>query len=279
MGPKKIREPIVEGIFYPSEAAKLQEEVDGLLADARNNPQKSNRARAIIAPHAGYQYCGKYSASAFIAAEGRDIDTVVIIAPVHREPEDSIFLTESAFFATPLGKTAVLQELNSELEECSTRIFRNDLPHLEEHAIEVQLPFIQTLFPKAGVIPILMGRATATNVRLLSRALEATFAEKYDSTLFVVSSNLSSHTEDAEAADSMRRLISLIERHDCEEILSAYHKKDITACGAGCIATLCCLSMPPVSIELLLKTDLHSKTDDTGQIIHYGALAFFPVDG
>lgn len=272
----RIREPIVDGIFYKSDPQELRDEIETHLVDAKDRLEIRTGARAIISPHAGYPYCGSFVASAFLAATERPLSTVVIIAPVHREPEDAIYLTDSAFYATPIGPVPVAVDLVSELETCSTRIFRNDIPHLEEHAIEVQIPFIKHLFPDVPILPILMGRATVTNVKLLARALSATFEEKHDSTLYVVSSNLSNHTEESAAADSMHRLIDLIQRHDCEEILSSYHRQDITACGAGCIAAICSMKFPKSDIELLSRTNPDSGADESGKIIHYGALAFYP---
>ena len=275
----RVREPVVEGIFYANNKEELEAAVDRLASEAESQFDILKGAQAAISPHAGYSYSGVYAASAFRACAGRTIETVVILAPVHREPDDAIYLTESSFFSTPMGKIPVDGELVAELEGCSTRIFCNDIPHLEEHGIEVQLPFIQRQFPEARIVPILMGRATITNVGLLAKALDLTFGDKMEKTLFVVSSNLSSHTEGDTAAESMHKLIQLIEKKDCEELLSSFHKKEITACGAGCIAALCRVSQESTRIKLISKTKPHTNIDDSGKIIHYGAIAFYAAEG
>ncbi|MBN1686085.1 MAG: AmmeMemoRadiSam system protein B [Spirochaetales bacterium] len=275
----RIREPIVRGIFYPDERGKLEAMVDKLLAESAGKLQIEPGANTIISPHAGYTYCGAFVASAFLAAAGRPVETVIILAPVHREPEDALFLTESKYFSTPLGKIEVAEDIVSELEASGTRIYRNDIPHLEEHAIEVQLPFIQRRFPGARIVPILMGRATLTNARLLARALDLCLEGKDESTLIVISSNLSDHTDVAAASESVQELLRLMGRGDCEGLLSAYHKKDITACGTGCIATLFCRSRPAGDMKLLSKTDTQTNLSDAGKTIHYGAIAFYPAGG
>ena len=275
----RIREPIVQGIFYPNECGELEADVSRFLTEAGNRFSIQAGATSIISPHAGYPFCGTFIASAFLAASGRKVDTVVILAPVHREPEDAIFLTDSMYFVTPMGRIEVADDLVSDLEACSTRIFRNDIPHLEEHAIEVQLPFIQHQFPNARIVPILMGRATETNVRILAGALDLTFGESVESTLFVVSSNLSNHTEGGTASESVSELLRFIERGDCEGLLSAYHRKEVTACGSGCIATLLCRTPAAGAAKLLSKTPPQIKTNDIGNIIHYGAIAFYPANG
>jgi hypothetical protein len=224
----RVREPIVEGLFYPDDPEELKSKIAQILDGAAGKFSIQPGASAIITPHAGYEYCGAFLGSAFLAAAGRRVKTVVILAPVHREPDDAIYLTESKYFSTPFGNIEVADEINSELETSSTRIYRNDIPHLEEHAIEVQLPFIQHQFPEARIVPMLLGRATLTNVRILAKALDITFVEHDPSTLLIVSSNLSSHTDRGAATKSVRQLTHYIEQGDCEGLLSAYHKKDIS---------------------------------------------------
>lgn len=271
----RVREPIVQGIFYPDDPAELRSKVTEILSEAEEQFTIQTGASTIITPHAGYEYCGPFLGSAFLAAAERTVKIVVILAQVHREPEDAIYLTESRYFLTPFGKIEVADDINSELEASSTRIFRNDIPHLEEHAIEVQLPFIQRQFPEARIVPILLGRATMTNVKILAKALDLTFAEDESTTLLVVSSNLSSHTDKDAAANSVKRLTHFIKRGDCEGLLSAYHKKDITACGSGCIAALFCRSKSTGEVKLLSTTDENLESSDVGNIIHYGAVAFY----
>ena len=233
IGEVRIREPIVQGIFYPDDPGELKAAVVELFGEAGNKFSIQSGAHAVISPHAGYTYCGVFIGSAFLAAAGRKIDTVVVLSPVHRDPEDAIYLTESKYFLTPLGKVEVADDIVSELEAASTRIFRNDIPHLEEHAIEVQLPFIQHQFPDARLVPILMGRATMTNVRSLARALDLVFSEKDESTLFVVSSNLSNHTDGEAAFESIRQLADLTERSDCEGGRYCRGRRASSACVYG----------------------------------------------
>ncbi len=272
----RVRDPIVQGIFYPDTREELEAEVFRFLADGDKDVAIRPGATAIVSPHAGYPFCGAFIGSAFLAAAGRSVETVVILAPVHREPEDAIFLTESMYFTTPLGRIEVADDLVSELEASGTRIIRNDIPHLEEHAIEVQLPFIQHQFPKARIVPILMGRASVTNARLLAKALDLTFGEKSESTLFVVSSNLSNDTDREAASKSVGELMRFIEHADCEGLMTAYHEKSVTACGSGCIAALLCRSQAAGSAKLLSKTPLHTSSNDAGSVIHFGAIAFYP---
>lgn len=261
----------MDGIFYPADKAELTELIVRYLSESS---ESAGKAGAIVSPHAAYEYTGRHIASAFRSAEGRSIETVVIIAPVHREPDDAIFLTESASFMTPLGPIAVDTELTHDLETCSTRIYRNDIPHLEEHAVEVHLPFIQHLFPKASIVPILMGRTSVANSRLLSNAIRTTFDGRFDRTLIVVSSNLSTHGVESEARNSAARLIEFAHRRDWEGLIAAYQRKEVTACGAGCVASLLLPGLPVWNARPLDWADPEPPDEDFDKYMLYGAIVF-----
>jgi AmmeMemoRadiSam system protein B len=268
----KIREPIVEGIFYPSDGKHVQQLIQKLIAEASN---KQSNAFAIITPHAGYRYVGPIMASAFLSAAGRSIKTVVILAPVHRDPHEEIYLPESESFRTPLGLIQVNHSFVDEIIECSNNFFKNDIPHLEEHCIEVQLPFIQHLFPDAKIVPILFGKVNAKNVKLLSNALQVVFTEYYPETLFVVSANLTSYIKSEDAKREAEIIIELIKKKDHDGILSAYANKKISSCGCGCIATLLSfknLNLTPDVISYGNSADINSNYKE---LVHYAAISFY----
>ncbi len=273
----RVREPVVEGIFYPADGNALESMIDRYLAVTTVSRRD---AYAIISPHAGYTFCGECIGESFASARERDIDTVVLLSPVHREQADEIFLTESDSFRTPAGPIPVAAEEIRELESCSTRLIRNDIPHLEEHAIEVQLPFVHRVFPRATIVPILLGRASMSNTRILARALETVFGDGYERVLFVVSSNLCANCEPERAVAEIELLERLIETPDPEEIVSRYHRREITACGAGCIATLLMLDLP--RFQVVFHTQRNSSNDSNGRVdaaTYYGALTLHPAPG
>lgn len=270
--PPQIRESIVEGIFYPADKAELIKDIETSVSQFTN---ARGKAFAILSPHAALEYSGKYAAHAFLSAANRKIKTVVIIAPVHREPEDALILTESDYFSTPIGRVRVAGKLVSLLEGCSTRFIKNDIPHLEEHSIEIQLPFVQYFFPKADILPILIGKPSQANITMLARALETVFAETFDSTLIVISSNLCAYSNEKEASHSVKLLFDLIEKKDAIELLNRLNQKEIKACGAGGIASLFLMNLPELEVKLLSSSTGKKHINDEGRIVHYGAFAFY----
>lgn len=270
----KIRASIVEGLFYPAAAEDLKLQIEQLLEEAPNAPAE---AGLIISPHAALQYAGDVAACAFKAAAKRKIKTAVIIGPQHRDHFDQIILPESEFFQTPLGTIPVNMDLVDELLTCSTKISCNDIPHLEEHCLEIQLPFIQTLFPQADIVPVLMASQKTDTVKLLANALKLTFKERICSTLFIVTANItsdSSSNRPTPPTPEPNFALDLIKRKDWQGILKAAAQKQITTCGAGGIAALLSLqSFFGNEVTLLMEKNSSQVAQSCENSIHYAAIA------
>jgi predicted class III extradiol MEMO1 family dioxygenase len=246
--PLKIRAATVDGLFYPARAEELRSLLDELIAGC-TTPR--GRAAAIIVPHAAYQFSGRLAAAAFQAAADRKVERVVLLGPVHREESAEIVLPESEAFRTPLGDVMIDQELVEELESSSTRIIRNDIPHLEEHCLEVHLPFVQQLFPAARIVPVLMGTTTAALTRILATALRLCLASRLSSTF-------------------LERIL----RGDWEGILDGHARGSISSPAAGCVAAM--LSLRDTlggRIELLGQSDSTAAAEDDRNLVYYAAVA------
>jgi AmmeMemoRadiSam system protein B len=271
----KIREPIVEGIFYPSDREKLKKLVISLLGSC-DVPE--GEASGIISPHAGYRYSGAIAAAAFQSARRRNIKRAVIIAPIHRDQVDTsgaIIFPESGQFKMPLGLINVDQNVIEELLSCGTQFVRNDIPHLEEHSIEVQLPFLQVLFPRAAIIPILVGRIGKKAVTALKRALALTLETDYPTTLFIVSANLTSFMQGTDAKIEAETLLQFIFKNDTESLLSAYEAGTINTSGATAIAVLLALFDGQRTVKVLSSGNSAQTNKDLQSLVHYAAIGFF----
>ena len=232
---EQIRPPIVDGIFYPNNKAKLKKQVEQLI-DSVKRP--ADNAFAVITPHAAFQYTARLTAEAFKSAALREIKTVVIIGPMHRDPIDGFALPTAQFFLTPMGKIKVNTGYVEALSKTESSFIFDNIPHFEEHSIEVQLPFIQFLFPEADIVPILAGKETENNVKRFSRSLHLTFGTDFKYILFVVTSNSSSYiygtAPEAEAAKFGRLLMS----KNWREIINARRDKELSACNLTGISSI-----------------------------------------
>lgn len=274
---RRTRESIVDGIFYPSDPEELTQLVQQSL---ESSTADRHDAVMAVSPHAAYDLCGTSIATAIDSASDRRIETVLVIAPVHREPADAVFVTESNEFLTPIGPIEVDIEASDELESCGTRILRNDIPHLEEHAIEVQLPFIKTVFPEARLVPVLLGRSTRQIMHVAARAIEHVFADSLESLFIVLSSNLCARRTPQEASEQVDRLTRLIRTANPEEIIGESTQGILDACGACCIATGLSLGLPELATTF--HPVQHSRPDRTKEApreTYYGAITFHPATG
>ena len=188
------RPPAVAGQFYPADPDRLRAEVSMLLA-AAPRAAPSGRPKAIIAPHAGYRYSGQIAAAAFATLEdsAKSIKRVVLIGPAHYVPFRGIAVPTVDAFATPLGRVP----LDSDALVAITAlpgVQAADAPHAPEHALEVELPFLQVLLPRFTAVPLLVGDARPEKVAAVLDRLWGG-----PETVIVVSSDLS-HFHDYETA-------------------------------------------------------------------------------
>lgn len=222
----KIRPPAVAGRFYPGHRHRLQAAVSELLAGATTPAGAS--PKALIAPHAGYVYSGGVAAAAFATLRGRAqaIERVVLIGPAHYVSLHGIAVPTVDAFETPLGRVPVDRDAVSAIADLPF-VTRADAPHLPEHALEVELPFLQALLGPFAVVPLLAGDAAPQQAAEVLRLLWGG-----PETLIVASSDLS-HYHDYETA---RRLdaatAAVIERGDWSSLGPAQ------ACGFLAVAGL-----------------------------------------
>ena len=230
-----MRTPIVDGIFYPADKEGLAAKVASLLDSA---PAEPGRASAIVVPHAGYDYTGALAAAGFKAAAGRDIRTVVLLAPVTRDAQDGLFLCDYDAFGTPLGPVPVDTAATASLLAHKGRFTVNNFPFLEEHSIEVQLPFIQYIWPEAQIVPVHMGRQNPGTVKQLAKALKEVFKDEMENTLFVVSANTSPYLQRPLAQEYADAFLALVTAGGSEAILAQLQKRKPLPNGTGCAAAV-----------------------------------------
>ena len=189
-----IRAPVAAGSFYPDDAATLQALVDRLLAgiDRPAKPAPTASAPvALIVPHAGFRFSGPVAATAF--AQVRGARSAIVLGPAHSVPLGGCAVPAADAWATPLGEVPIDPDLRDAAAAAGARV--DDVPHMGEHSLEVQLPFLQRVMPEGfTVLPVAVGVGEAGEVANLIEVL----SDPPDR-LVVVSTDLS-HYHDAETA-------------------------------------------------------------------------------
>ena len=179
------RRPAVAGSFYPAQPDRLRRQVVELLADARTAPKIT--PKALITPHAGYVYSGSTAAAAFttLRDSAQTFARIVLIGPAHYVAIRGIALPTVDAFETPLGRVSIDHDALNKITGLQF-VSRNDAAHAPEHALEVELPFLQILLPSFSLLPLVVGDATAHEVAQVLAPLWSG-----SETLLVISSDLS----------------------------------------------------------------------------------------
>ncbi len=186
------RPSAVAGLFYADDPDRLRTEVLDLLGDVAASTKVM--PKALIAPHAGYAYSGRVAAAAFatLRDSAQTITRVVLIGPAHYVHVRGIAAPTVDAFETPLGRVPVDLEALSTVADLRF-VTQADAPHAREHALEVELPFLQTVLPSFQVLPLVIGDAAPHDV---AHVLHHLWHGR--ETLIVVSSDLSHyHTYEA----------------------------------------------------------------------------------
>lgn len=258
----KIRYPAVAGQFYPGEAERLKRAVEKYLAESISEAERP--PKAIIAPHAGYIYSGPIAGTAFayLAKANGDVRRVVLVGPAHWAATRGLAASEADAFATPLGSIPVDRDSYEAIEPLrQVSVFED--AHTREHCLEVQLPFLQTLFSDIEIVPLLVGDASPSEV---AEVLEKLWGGS--ETVVVISSDLSHYHDYATAKRLDMETSKKIE--DFERVSEGQ------ACGRRAINGL--LHLAKQRRMRVETVDLRNSGDTAGprdRVVGYGAYVFW----
>ena len=258
-----IRNAAVAGLFYPGEPRALAAEVDDLLAGAGEPAPRLGFPKALIVPHAGYIYSGPVAAHAYdeLAPARGTVRRVVMLGPVHRVPVRGLAVPGAQAFATPLGTVAIDHEALAAVRGLP-QVVQSDPAHALEHALEVQLPFLQKQLGEFSLVPFAVGMASVDEV---AEVIERLWGGP--ETLVVLSTDLSHYHPYDEArridARTVERIAAFAADLDHEE-----------ACGATPLNGLLALAKRKgLSVRLLAACNSGDTAGGKGQVVGYSAFA------
>lgn len=261
----KIRKSIIAGSWYPGNASELKEMLKEFYSNV--NEQSLGYLVGLVEPHAGYIYSGQVAAYGYRQIKNKNYKKVIILGPSHRHSFYGISIANYTHFETPLGLVKVSEETKKLLDESG--IFLDEpLAHLQEHSVEIQLPFLQySLGNDFEIIPLVVGSLTDKDVEEAANIL---ISHMDGNTLIIASSDLS-HYHDYNTAVSLdKRCIDSILRLDYQEA------KKCEMCGYYPV-----LILMKIAEKLDLKTKLlryansGDVTGDKSGVVGYAAIAFY----
>jgi AmmeMemoRadiSam system protein B len=190
----------------------------------------------MIVPHAGYAYSGTTAAAAYRRLRGREYDSVVIVSPSHREGFQGVSVFPGVSYETPLGTVAVDDELRNRLLEATPVVSASHHGHADEHAVEVQLPFLQETLKKFRFLPLVMGDQQRETCRALGEALATVLDGRR--ALLVASTDLSHYHSAAFASHLDERVRERVGKLEYEGLLDELEAGDAEACGGRPMAAV-----------------------------------------
>lgn len=228
-----IRPSPIAGKWYPSNPRRLIASIDAQLAGASLDSIPTNPVQGLIVPHAGHRYSGPVAAAAFKAVAGAAYERVAILSPYHSLHLGDVITSGHTAYETPLGTVPIDTDFIAAL---AARIRLVRVRHDPEHAVEIELPFLQrTLTPGWKMVPIMLRDQSLEMVERLGDAL-AELAD--DHTLLVASSDLSHFYPDEMARRLDRIMLDRVEAMDPTGVIQSEEQGKAFACGRGAIAAV-----------------------------------------
>ena len=216
-----LRDPAVAGMFYPSDPSQLSADIKQYLGSGER-AELPGRIVAVIVPHAGYQFSGGVAAHAYRQLEGESFETVVLVGPSHRLPFPGAALSSANRWLSPLGPVALDERGREALLASGAGFQVLDAAHREEHSLEVQLPFLQTVLADFKLLPVLVSDSSRENCHRLAAAI-AEYA-RGRSALLVASTDMSHYPAYDQAVRADMETLSAIETLEADRVAEVTQK-------------------------------------------------------
>ncbi len=284
-GTAAAREPAVAGRFYPTSAKALRLAVEAFLRDAvPRRPGADEKPLALIVPHAGYVFSGQIAADAWRQAQGEEIDLVVILGTNHTAPGfRGVAIEPGSGFRTPLGVAQTDRAAAEALIAADPDCRFDAGVHAREHSVEVQVPFVQVLFPKAKVLAAVVGSPDPALCDRLGRALGDVLRGRR--ALVAASSDLSHYPSAADASVVDRKVLSAAARLDPEGLRAAIRGEmargvpELSTCACGEAPVLAAMSAARALGATRGAVVSYANSGDVAmgdahRVVGYGAVVF-----
>jgi AmmeMemoRadiSam system protein B len=281
---KIARKPVFAGQFYPQSDVELSSVISRFLEQEKLTDKK---VRAIIVPHAGYVYSGAIAGLAYKQTINHNYKRIVLLAPSHRVSFRGIAFSGYAEYMTPLGNVKVDEHsIEHILKSSSNMIGQLDDAHINEHSLEVQLPFIQTIHPNSKLVPIVCGELDLMQIEEITNELSDYWDED---TLWVISSDFTHYGGhfhykpfDVDVEENIKKLdqeaIKLITELNLTEFNKFLNKTKATICGSNPIKLLIDVinaSCENIKIEQIAYDTSGHMTGDFSTTVSYASLVAY----
>lgn len=270
----EIRPSSIAGTWYEGQPKRLAESVDAYLERA-NIEKIKGKVIGLVAPHAGHRYSGPVAGYAFAAARGLSPSLVAVIAPMHHPYPYPLITSAHSFYFTPLGNIPVarpqLDELSALLES-RLGYGLSAIPNDPEHALEIELPFLQRALQNPfGLIPLMLRQQDPHTARVLGETLAETL--RGQDCLLVASTDLSHFYNQAAAERLDTVMLNAAESFEPEALYEVERKGKGEACGLGALAATlwAAKTLGADTVKILNYATSGNVSGDYERVVGYGA--------
>jgi AmmeMemoRadiSam system protein B len=222
-----VREPAVAGRFYPANPERLRADIDSYLSPL----QKRVRAIGCMVPHAGYMYSGQVAGAVFSKLEIPPC--CIVLCPNHTGRGHPLAIMKDGVWRTPLGEVPIDSDLADGIVHEFPALSEDSAAHRYEHAIEVELPFLQACRPGARFVPIALGTGQLVLLEQLGEALAEVLEKTKEPALIIASSDMNHYEDDATTRVKDRKAIEKILALDAPGVYETVMNESISMCGFG----------------------------------------------
>lgn len=269
MAATPVRHPAVAGRFYPGDEKSLREEVKDFLSEGTQAPTK---ALACMAPHAGYMYSGHVAGAVFAAIEIPQL--CLVLCPNHTGFGHALSIMSEGAWQTPLGEIPIDEEFAAALKGRCPSLVEDSEAHRKEHAVEVELPFLQMRRRDLRFVPIALGTRRFELLEQLGEAIAETIAAHSVPVLIVASSDMNHYESDAVTRVKDHSAIESILALDARALYDVVTQKNISMCGFGpavAMITAAC-KLGAKSAELIKYATSGDVSGDREMVVGYAGI-------
>ncbi len=277
-GPMGRRWPCAAGTFYPADPRRLREEIETALGGPVTAHPEPLTAVGALLPHAGYRYSGAVAGAGYraLAALGRP-EAVIVLGTNHTGLGGPITVGETGAWVTPFGDMPVPADLAREVAR-ALRADQADAPFVDEHSVEVQLPFVHYFFGPVPLVPVVVQHLGSVAAQAAGAALGRVLAGR--PVALLASSDLTHYEPDEVAREKDHRALAPILNLDLAGFFDAVARYRISICGVGAIALLLAAARETglLGAQLLAYRTSGEVGGHLDQVVGYAAALFRRVD-
>ncbi len=265
-----IRSPVAAGRYYPGSALQLREMIEMFVDE---NVEKEEVV-GLLMPHAGYPYSGSVAGATI--SRVRFKDTFIIMGPSHTGMGKPFSVMAEGIWQTPLGGVKIDSELAGQIIAVSEYVEDDDRAHRQEHAVEVQLPFLQYFQPDVQIVPIILAYASPAAYKAVGRDIARAMKELHKEAVIIASGDMTHYEPQATAEKKDSKAIEAMLNLDEDELTRRYEELDISMCAHGPVVALISAAkeLGVTGAELVKYQTSGDTTGDYDAVVGYAGVIF-----